>query len=265
MTLTVPSSPSPFDPALNRARQMLYRFTALALLDPRQGSWERLEALGNEPVLMEAARLVRECPAACAETLGPGERPLSALDPQTVLDRLPASAAGLNERFEATFGLLVSSGCPPYETEYVPAKHAFQRAQALADISGFYRAFGLRPAAVLKERDDHIVLQLEFMAFLLGLERRAAEGAAPDDSDCRDVCRRAQARFLGEHLAWWAPALARLLAREDTGGYYEAVGFLLAALVPAERALLGVPLSSGIAEPSRVERPEECDHCLLAT
>jgi TorA maturation chaperone TorD len=255
---------SDFDTALSHARETLYRFTALALLDPRHGAWERLVTLRDDPLATEAARLMREQPA-CATSLGLGERPLAALDPQAIVDRLPATAGELNESYERTFGLLVSGGCPPYETEYVPAKHAFQRANALADINGFYRAFGLRPASVLKERQDHIVLELEFMANLIALERQAAERDDPGQHEHALTCRDAQRRFLNDHLAWWVPAFARLLSREDAGGYYAAAGDFLAALMPAERALLGVPPYRGAVEISSIERPEECDHCSLAT
>ncbi len=41
-------------------------------------------------------------------------------------------------------------------------------------------------------------------------------------------------------------------------------GRFLAALIPAERALLGVEAPSQTAEPSTVEPPDACDGCALA-
>jgi len=253
-----------FDLAMNLARQSLYRFAALALLDPRAGSWRRLREAEDSPVLDEAAALVRDEPAARAETLAMGEEPLCALDPAPVLALLPDSPEKLNELYEQTFGLLVSSNCPPYETEYIHSKFAFQRSHALGDVGGFYAAFGLQPSSEHPERHDHIVLELEFMAYLLGLERAAVEGEATCRQERFDICRDAQRTFLAQHLSWWAPALARLMAWQDPHGFYAATGRFLAALVATERALLGVAPPAGGATPATIERPEECEGCALA-
>jgi len=262
MTASTHADPR-IDPALNLARQSLYRFAALSLLDPRAGAWERLNALRGDPVLEQAAEILRNEPAASVGTLAPGEQPLSRLDAAAVFARLPDSAAELNEQYERTFGLLVSKACPPYETEYIPEKFTFQRSQALADIAGFYAAFGLEPSSSHPERHDHIVLELEFMALLLDMERRALQHQQPDGCDKAAVCRDAQTRFLKEHLAWWAPAFCRLLARESSSGFYEGVALFLAALVPAERSLLRIEAATRTVSPTAAERPEECEGCML--
>jgi TorA maturation chaperone TorD len=163
----------------------------------------------------------------------------------------------MNAAYEAMFGLLVSGSCPPYETEYIESKLSFQRSQALADVAGFYRAFGWTSSTKHPERPDHIALELEFMATLCGMQLRAS------NLEQATVCRDAQARFLAEHLVWWTPALARLLAHEDPQGFYDAAGRLLTSLLPAHRAVLNVPVHSRPVQPSFVERPEECDGCLV--
>ncbi len=253
-----------FDPALSIARQSLYRFAALSLLDPRAGCWEQLSELRGDGILTDAAELIRNEPTAKTETLALAERSLDDLDPGPVFAELPGCEAVLNDEFERTFGLLVSNACPPYETEYINGKFTFQRSHALADVSGFYRAFGLQSSEQHPERPDHVVLELEFMAFLIGLERQAM---ADDFTDCEEraaVCRDAQQRFLREHLAWWVPPFSRLMGRENAGGFYAAVGTMLAAFMAAERSLLEVEAASGSVQPSMLERPEECDGCMLA-
>jgi len=252
------------DPAILMARQSLYRFAALTLLDPKAGSWQRLHGLREAPILCEAASIMRDLPAAQQKTLRPGERRLAELVPGKVLARLPDTSAQLNEQFESTFGLLVSKACPPHETDYIDHKMSFQRSNTLANISGFYRAFGLTTSTLHPERPDHIVQQLEFMASLIALQRQATEG---NPRDCREqevVCHDAQVRFLSEHLSWWAPAFAKLLCREAAGGFYEMAGRFLAALLPADRALLGVTPAEQNATPVWPEVPEACEGCELA-
>jgi TorA maturation chaperone TorD len=253
-----------FDPAVNMARQSLYRFAALPLLDPLAGSWEQLNRLRNDPLLAAAAAFVRSLPAARSPQLGIGERPLEDLDPRPVLDRLPESQQALNALYEDTFGLLVSSACPPYETEYVDSKFAFQRSNALADVSGFYHAFGLTTSDRHPDRPDHVVLELEFMAQLLGLERDAADDDADRRAAQRQVCREAQAHFFREHIAWWMPVFARLLGREEPQGFYAAAGVFLAALISAERAMLQLPPAPGSVRPSVSDAQELCDGCQIA-
>ncbi len=251
------------DPAINMAHQALYRFAALCLFDPRAGTCEQLNAMRQTTLLDDAAELIRRDTTAWPATLGQGELPATELNPADVLSALPETDDDLNLQYEATFGLLVSSACPPYETEYINGKLAVQRSQTLADISGFYNAFGLRPSSAHPERHDHIVLQLEFMAFLFGLELHAAK----DDDNSREehiaICRAARERFFREHLGWWSPAFAHLLAREAGESFYGSVARLLAALLTTQRVQYGLPTPQGSPRPSTLERPEECEGCAL--
>ncbi|MEZ6078992.1 MAG: hypothetical protein R3C56_25945 [Pirellulaceae bacterium] len=54
---------------LNMARQSLYRFAALTLLDPRFNAWKRSQSR-NDPLLSEAVAVVRESETARATELG---------------------------------------------------------------------------------------------------------------------------------------------------------------------------------------------------
>lgn len=253
------------EPALLLARRACYRFAALALADPRTGVFGELADRETQALVTAAAEIVRDEDRAAARPLGLGELPLAYLDPASVLARLPRTAAELNERYEANFGLLGGSKCPPYETEYVPSKFAFQRSNMLADVAGFYHAFGLQTSSNHPDRPDHAALECEFLAQLLALQWQARLSAAPQAPSQEEICQQAQARFLKEHVVWWFPAFARLLARQDAGGFYEAVGNYLAALVAAERALAGIEPAHKPAEPSPIETLDECSGCELAT
>ena len=140
----------------------------------------------------------------------------------------------------ARFGLLVSSNCPPYETEYVNSKFTFQRSNTLADMAGFYRAFGLETSPI---RNGTTTSCSNWNSWLIwsawnGRRLKSARHVARAPADLP----RCPAAIPGEHLAWWAPAFAHLLTRQNPGGFYEAAGTFLAALIPAERSLLGVPV-----------------------
>jgi hypothetical protein len=96
------SSNLDFDGPSAIARQWLYRFAALSLLDPQAGSWEALQALRSDEFVAEAVALIRETPAAVPHQLALGERPLAALDPSSVLAHLPSSREQFNEEYEDT-------------------------------------------------------------------------------------------------------------------------------------------------------------------
>ena len=256
MKVTIP----PHDrEVLNTARAALYRFTSLAFRDPKTApTWNLLNDPDSRQCVLAAGELVRETFRDVPIELGLGEHACTALDVDDVLNRLPASTEQLNAQFEQTFGLVVAGSCPPYETEYINGKLTFQRSHHLADISGYYRAFGLQPAAGSTERFDHVSLELEFLGALIRLEQQPGL-----ENERADLCRTAQSRFLKDHAAWWLPGFARLLGRERPDSFYAAAGRLLASFLPLERTLLGVepatqPIGLSPALPS-----EDCEGCLL--
>ena len=169
-TKTVPLAA---DPVLLLARRTSYRFMALALGDPRNGTFGQLAQAETRTLVSEAAEILREEDATVARPLALGERPLADLDPAPIFARLPSSAAELNHLYEDTFGLLSGSKCLPYETEYVPSKFTFQRSNMLADVAGFYHAFGLQTSSSCPDRPDHVALECEFLAQLLQLQLRS--------------------------------------------------------------------------------------------
>jgi len=252
------------DPALLLARRACYRVVALALADPRTGTWSELSDPLAQDLVSQAAEILRDEDAAVARPLALGERPLADLDPVRLFARLPKSAAELNDLYEANFGLLGGSKCPAYETEYVPHRFSFQRSNMLADVAGFYGAFGLQTSSSNPDRPDHISLECEFLAQLIYLQCQARQAQTPDAISQAEVCQQAAERFLNEHFVWWAPAFAKLLAHQDPGGFYEAVAHFLAALVAAERALARIEPPKQAVEPSPIENADQCSGCELA-
>ncbi len=141
----------------------------------------------------------------------------------------------LQTDYRHAFGHTISQECPPYETEFGSA-HVFQQAQRLADIAGFYRAFGLEISDQAKERPDHIAVELEFMSFLTLKEAYALRHHGEEKAL---ICRDAQRKFLDEHLGRWASPFAELLRRKVPSGFYHHVATALDAFTTTECRRLG--------------------------
>lgn len=126
--------------------------------------------------------------------------------------------------------------CVPCEGAYGPPRMAGKAAQ-LADIAGFYRAFGLEAASDHPEVEDHAATELEFMSVLALKEAWAlAEG----HFEHADITHDAAVAFLADHLGRWAPLFAEALTGATTLAYYRAVAALLGAWLAADTAALGV-------------------------
>jgi TorA maturation chaperone TorD len=248
--------------SVNLARECLYRFLAAALSDPNSNGFRIVLGPANQSLARAAADLLREEASSDGLVLGFGELPVDCLDLESLVARLQAPLHQILAEYDRVFGLLVPRECPPYETEYHSTAEPFSRAQQLADIAGFYRAFGLDLSAAVPERPDHIALELEFMAFLIMKARMAPGVGQPNAAaDQEQVCEEAQQGFFREHLAWWVPSFTAGLRRKAAGGVYAAVGELLAALLPLERDRFGIVAPRMPLEPALIERPEEQSGC----
>jgi TorA maturation chaperone TorD len=243
------------DMALAVASEFLHRFLAAAVRDPFTSDVSLVLDPDGRRLAGAATELLREEASESPVPLGFGELSPSQLDLTPLSGDAPLSLDDLRAAHMDVFGLVLSRECPPYETEYCSSAEAFFRAQQLADIAGFYHAFGLQTAQASPERPDHLALELEFMAFLLRKERLA------DTAEQASVCADAQRSFFRDHLAWWVPSFASGLRRKAESGFYAIVAQVLAAFMPVERARLGVAAPSSPMRPAPIERPEEQAGC----
>jgi TorA maturation chaperone TorD len=126
---------------------------------------------------------------------------------------------------------LATNAVPAYETSYREGAQASGgQMLTMADVAGFYRAFGFQ---VRGERPDYLGAQLEFLALLALKEANALlEGR----EEAAALCRQTRAEFAGRHVLPWLPAfegrargqgiaclaelarLARSLIESDLGG-----------------------------------------------
>jgi len=101
----------------------------------------------------------------------------------------------------------------------------------LEDLLRFYEFFDAKLSETDREYPDHLVAELEFLAWLC-----LQEQAADDKGGDVDSFRRAARDFLARHLAAWVPEFGRRL--EATGTAYAQYGSALGELVDTHRSRL---------------------------
>lgn len=225
----------------------------------RSALWEAL-ALGFRPPGMETcARLASPAAAglaAAAEALG------GAGLAEPVRHLAETDLGTLGERYARLFGHTARGEVPLHETEY-GAADLFQQPHALADLGGFYAAFGLVLVPAAGERVDHLSCECEFLMFLA---RKEAHALACADRTMADAARHATRLFLRDHLARFVPAVAARLARTDAGGFYGTLGVLAERVVATECERLEVaagPPTLGLRLPVEDRIPMACGTCPL--
>lgn len=210
------SMPTLSDAATAMARARLARFVGAAFSSIEGTSLRRLAERTIEREIREAA---------------------SRLGVQgDCVDRVFASMAQSSSAGESAARLMGHTArgeCPPYELEYRSAE-VFQQSQTLADIAGFYRAFGLDATGALLERADHISAEWEFLS-LLAFQQ--AQARSEEHIEC---CVQAQRAFLRDHAAAWMPAFFERLRRADSAALLACAADLAEAVLQPWCVELGV-------------------------
>ncbi len=171
------------------------------------------------------------------------------------------SAEALQKVYQRIVGHTISKECPLYETQYGTA-HVFQQTHELADIQGFYKAFGLEVSDVEKERSDHVSVEFEFMHFLLYKQAFALENHGEEKVQ---ICVDAQKKFLKEHVGKWVPLFVILFGRKAEEGFYNALSALTKEFMRLEMKLMNVKTEifkeSDLNQDVVAGAPDECLSC----
>lgn len=206
-------------PAIQRAlgRSALYQLLALAFSYPDTECLERFDAYLAD---------VAQHPIAA----DPGiEDALSGLFGSSVIDRTALEA----EHIRLFAGAVL---CSPHETEY--EFDPFAKVRQLADISGFYQAFGLRLAPGRRTLPDFIATELEFMSLLT---RKEAYASLRGWDEQREIAARAARSFLADHLGRWFETFCDDAgAQAGEGSFYAAAAALCRRFLQQEVAAAGV-------------------------
>lgn len=255
------------DRAVALSRETVYRFLAAMFRHPSESLREFRSNVAQD-ALQTALDILREDVSHNDIPLGFGELPSNELNAQELIDWLQRPPDDLFAEYDRVFGVGPTADCPPYETEFCPSHEPFYRAQQMADVAGFYHAFGLNVSQTRPDRPDHIALELEFMSLLVAKQQLTQKNRRRHAKGRAEVCRKAQRCFLMDHLVWWAPSFARGLRRKAGTGPYAALAQLLAAFMPLERSRFNIKAPQAPVKPKSVERPEEdtgCNSCTSTT
>lgn len=115
-----------------------------------------------------------------------------------------------DEEREAEFNRLFSGAMAavPFESAY--ERDIFRKQAGLADIAGFYRAFGFALPDSTRWQPDHIGVQLEYCSVLL---QRTAHATQESWEEQGAICVDALRKFVEEHPGRWADAFTGDLER----------------------------------------------------
>ena len=123
----------------------------------------------------------------------------------------------LREEYERLFVGPGRTPCPPYESVWRAGQARRDQgrlmASCAADVARLYASLGIRVRAAAHELPDHLVIELEALAYALDRDDAGAAAALARD-----------------HLAAWVPAFCAAVAAETTEPFYAALASWTAAL-----------------------------------
>ena len=213
------------------ARSACYKLLSLAFLPPRTVDGEELFA-GIE-------KIIGMLPSEHQTLLKP------------IVENAPIPRCGPSEQ-EHTRLFGVGLAATPYESEYDPLT-LVRKGHCLADLLGFYEAFGFKLANRQKEFPDHIAIELEFLSLLLLKECYAS---AEGQEEARAICEEAAVKFLADHLGAWGGAFADRVEATTGDDFYRFSARLLRGFILAECHTLCVePFSMAAAQSQRLGPP----------
>ena len=121
-----------------------------------------------------------------------------------------------------------------HETAYGDGRRMGGRPVELADINGFYSAFGMHIQDTDPDLPDHLSVELEFLSTLL---LKMAWQKTPSTAQSQ-ICARAARKFLEDHLGRWVPSLVKQLDEEGLAPWI-ALGRLLNLAILGECRAFG--------------------------
>jgi TorA maturation chaperone TorD len=164
---------------------------------------------------------------------------------QAQITHLDTWAEEYNRLFETNVA------CPPNETGIIRR----DKGVILADVAGFYNAFGFKLSEESTEKADHLTAELEFVAMLLVML------AQTQDEEALRITHHALSSFSFDHLGDWLPTFCERITETTNLPIYQYLAKLLQGTWTEVVAINSLPIPEGeIMElPEDGGTPYECD------
>lgn len=124
---------------------------------------------------------------------------------------------------------------PPWESAYLGKGHVIMQPSTL-EVRSCYLSEGLLPGGYPSVADDHVAIELDFMARVSG---KMLEAYDEGDGEALERHLEAQRRFLKEHLLGWMPGYLAALEAARRAEFYPAVVRLVYAFLRIDSLLIG--------------------------
>ena len=131
---------------------------------------------------------------------------------------------------------------PPWESVYFSEERMLFQEQTM-QVRAWYRRFGVDAANHAHEPDDHIGLELAFVAHLAHLALVALEQNEPGDFE--DVLA-AQREFLSEHLLQWGGEWCDLVLIHASTDFFRGIALLTKGVFAEIAAILQIDRASEV-------------------
>ncbi|SDD55305.1 TorD/DmsD family molecular chaperone [Sporomusa acidovorans] len=131
-------------------------------------------------------------------------------------------------------GIAGNEAAYPYESVYTSPKRLIMQ-DARDQVVAAYRAKGLAKLETLDFPEDHIALELEFMAHLC---HETQQALVKRDWLAVSVCLKEQMGFLVQHLLNWVPAFCADTKEYAETEFYQAVAKITNGYLHLERSIL---------------------------
>jgi Uncharacterized component of anaerobic dehydrogenases len=215
-------------------------------LDSFAAAFSTLAALHLQPPREDVLDTVRSmAPEWPLGSEGLSGRGISELTRSMALGETTSDIARDHDRL---YGDSAAAVCAPYESVHRGTEGLVFDEETL-QVRSSYRELGLQAPRLNREPDDHIGLELEFLAHTC---LRSLDALEAGDLGNAALAQQHGARFLDEHLRQWAPDFLDQVADAAATEFMRALAHLTGAALVEYRTALGTDPTVAVGSGNRV-------------